>query len=140
MNNNKEVNCEDRAEEVMPNFSFWGDGVVLVKTEQWYKSRDKIIALLNQEPLTCGNCQMSFPSFLKTDFVAHVEHCGKQSQEPDYSKWKGWEHGMEGLDSANGPIKLASESQAPDHTPEKVEQFTSLLLFILFLLWQLNWL
>ncbi len=224
MNNNKEVNCEDRAEEIMPNFSFWGDGVVLVKKEQWYKSRDKIIALLkqepeldekiaiaskklqpnideefvmqvaelagclpsffvggndhiikqlkiklkqepcslcggsklkprkkhcelgvccklhegitctledgldceyyipsepcpdcpkSQEPLICGKCDKSFPAFLKTDFGAHVEHCGKQSQEPDYSKWKGWEHGMEGLDSANGPIKLASESQEP---------------------------
>ena len=41
--------CEDyekRAEKIMPDWSYWGEGIVLIKREHWYKSRKKIIAIL----------------------------------------------------------------------------------------------
>ena len=44
----EQFDYEDRASKIMPTWSFWGEGVVLVKKEQWYKSRAKIIAILKQ--------------------------------------------------------------------------------------------
>ena len=43
-----EVNYEQRAEKIMPDWTFWGDGIVLINKKQWYKSRDRIIAILKQ--------------------------------------------------------------------------------------------
>jgi len=37
---------QDRAENLMPSFSYWGDGITVIKAEQWYKSRLRIIAIL----------------------------------------------------------------------------------------------
>lgn len=39
---------QDRAEKIMPTWSEWGGGVVMIKKEQWYKSRARIISILRQ--------------------------------------------------------------------------------------------
>ena len=43
-----ELSYEERAENILPNWSYWGGGVVLIKKENWYKSQKKIIAILKQ--------------------------------------------------------------------------------------------
>jgi hypothetical protein len=43
-----ELSYEERAENILPNWSYWGEGVVLIKKENWYKSQKKIIAILKQ--------------------------------------------------------------------------------------------
>lgn len=43
-----ENNYEERAEKIMPQFTFWGEGIILIKKEEWYKSRYHIIAILKQ--------------------------------------------------------------------------------------------
>ncbi len=78
----------------------------------WQDKAKYIESLLKQEPCSlCGGSE-EVPFRVGSGVVS----CPKctESQEPDYSKWKGWDHGMEGIDSANGPIKLASESQEPE--------------------------
>jgi len=39
---------ETRTENIMPKWSFWGDGVILVSKKEWYKSRNKIVSILKQ--------------------------------------------------------------------------------------------
>ena len=39
---------QDRAANIMPQWSYCGGGVFLVKKEQWYKSERRIIAILRQ--------------------------------------------------------------------------------------------
>jgi len=43
-----ESNYEERAENIMPVFTFWGEGIVLIKKDHWYKSRGRIISILKQ--------------------------------------------------------------------------------------------
>jgi hypothetical protein len=43
-----ETKYEERAEKIMPQFTFWGEGIILIKKEEWYKSRYRIIAILKQ--------------------------------------------------------------------------------------------
>lgn len=39
---------EDRAEKIMPNWSYWGTGVVLVSKKSWLESRRRIVSVLKQ--------------------------------------------------------------------------------------------
>ena len=48
MSETDDFEFEDRAENVLPTFTYWGTGIVLIKKEQWYKSRDRIKAILKQ--------------------------------------------------------------------------------------------
>jgi hypothetical protein len=43
-----ETKYEERAEKIMPQFTFWGEGIILIKKEEWYKSRYRIIDILKQ--------------------------------------------------------------------------------------------
>lgn len=36
----------ERAEEIMPVFSYWGEGIIVINKEQWRRSRYKIQSLL----------------------------------------------------------------------------------------------
>jgi len=38
----------DKSIKILPNWTFWGSGVVLVTKEQWLKSESKIEAILKQ--------------------------------------------------------------------------------------------
>ena len=38
----------DKSIKILPNWTFWGSGVVLVTKEQWIKSESKIEAILKQ--------------------------------------------------------------------------------------------
>ena len=44
----RENNYENRAEKIMPQFTFWGEGIILIKKDEWYKSHYRIIAILKQ--------------------------------------------------------------------------------------------
>ena len=48
MSEKDEFEFEDRASDVLPTFTYWGSGIVLVSQEQWWKSRDRIKAILRQ--------------------------------------------------------------------------------------------
>jgi len=37
---------KDRAAKILPEWSYWGEGIVLVKREQWERSERKIISML----------------------------------------------------------------------------------------------
>ena len=43
-----ELDYEKRVGSIMPSWTFWGEGIVLVNKKQWYKSRDRILAILKQ--------------------------------------------------------------------------------------------
>ena len=43
-----ESKYEERAENIMPKWSCWGDGLVRIKRVYWYQSRIRIIAILKQ--------------------------------------------------------------------------------------------
>ena len=38
----------ERAATILPDWTFWGEGIVLVKKEHWLKSESKIEAILKQ--------------------------------------------------------------------------------------------
>ena len=38
----------ERAAMILPDWTFWGEGIVLVKKEHWLKSESKIEAILKQ--------------------------------------------------------------------------------------------
>ena len=44
----REEDYQGTAAEIMPAWSFWGAGVVLVKQEQWQRSQNKIASILKQ--------------------------------------------------------------------------------------------
>jgi len=38
----------DRVANIMPNWAYWGGGVILVSKKEWQSSETKIAAILNQ--------------------------------------------------------------------------------------------
>ena len=42
------MSIEERAAKLMPNWSYWGSGVVLVPKNNWLKSRRRMESLLQQ--------------------------------------------------------------------------------------------
>ncbi len=44
----EDLEYEERAEKVMPKWSSWGGGIVKVKKEYWYESRNRIVSILKQ--------------------------------------------------------------------------------------------
>lgn len=44
----EEFNYQDRAERIMPDFYFWGEGIVIIRRDEYYRSRARIIAILKQ--------------------------------------------------------------------------------------------
>jgi len=43
-----DLSYDERAENIMPKWCFWGEGIVLLKKEDYYKSRVRIVAILKQ--------------------------------------------------------------------------------------------
>ena len=48
MSNRPDENIEERAAKLMPDWTYWGSGVVLVPKSNWLKSRRRIESLLQQ--------------------------------------------------------------------------------------------
>jgi len=48
VNDMEELEYEERAENIMPKFSSWGDGLVKIKRKYWYESRNRIISILKR--------------------------------------------------------------------------------------------
>jgi len=43
-----DLTLEDRAANFLPDFIFWGEGIVVIKQKDWWKSRNRIKAILKQ--------------------------------------------------------------------------------------------